>query len=62
MLIFKYSPHYNSIAITEKPSLDGQGKVVLIHSGDRNRLKKRDVAPDDWEWEGKSTETIRKPE
>ena len=50
VLIYTYSPHYNSGSITEPPKLDGNGKVVLRHAGERYRLRKRDVAPDDWYW------------
>jgi hypothetical protein len=48
-MIYKYSPHYNSNSITERPLLNAYKKLVLVHSGQRNRLHKRDVVPDDWE-------------
>jgi hypothetical protein len=37
ILIYKYSPHYNSMAISEPPDL-----------ADFERLKYKDVAPFDW--------------
>lgn len=49
VMIYKYSPHYNSNSITERPLLNGYSKVGVVHSGQRNRLLKRDLAPDDWE-------------
>jgi len=47
-LIYKYSPHYNSNSIVDPPKLDGHNKVSLIHEGNKNRLHRRDVVPDDW--------------
>lgn len=47
IIIHKYSPHYNSSSISELPDLGGLRKVVLLHHGNRNRLRRRDVAPDD---------------
>jgi len=49
IIIYKYSPHYNSNSITERPPLNCHKKVVLVHSGKRHQLHRRDVAPDDWE-------------
>jgi hypothetical protein len=48
ILIHTYSPHYNSNSIADKPRLDGHDKVELLHEGCKNRLRRRDVAPDDW--------------
>ena len=48
VLIHTYAPHYNANSISEPPRLDGHRKVVLRHTGARNRLRRRDVAPDDW--------------
>ncbi len=48
ILIFTYSPHYNSMSISEPPSLDGQRRVILHHAGERNRLRRQDVVPDSW--------------
>ena len=42
ILIYKYSPHYNGIAVSELPSLNGFEKVVLIHRGEKHRLKSQD--------------------
>lgn len=49
LLIYKYSPHYNSSAITERPLLSNLKNVVLVHEGKRNRLQRQDSAPGDWE-------------
>lgn len=49
IMIYTYSPHYNSNLITERPLLNGHKKIVLVHSAKRHRLRRRDVAPDDWE-------------
>ena len=48
VLIYKYSSHYNSNSIADPPRLDGHDKIVLFHEGHKNRLHRRDVAPDDW--------------
>ena len=49
ILIYKYSPHYNSFAIAEAPDLLGFTRVFIEHSGSRGRLEATDVAPRDWE-------------
>jgi hypothetical protein len=49
LLIYKYSPHYNSSSIAERPLFATLKRVVLVHEGQRHRLRRRDVAPDDWE-------------
>jgi hypothetical protein len=46
IIIRKYSPNYNSSNIARKPKLSHE-TVVLLHQGDRKRLRSRDVAPDD---------------
>ncbi len=48
VMIYKYSPNYNSISIADPPDLDGFEEVILVHEGERYRLEERDVAPDDW--------------
>ena len=48
LLIYKYSPNYNSVSISELPSLSPYRQVILEHSGKRHRLHPKDVAPDDW--------------
>jgi hypothetical protein len=48
ILIYKYSPNYNNRNISDPPSLLPHKKVLLIHRGDRNRLKTKDYAPDDF--------------
>lgn len=47
ILIYKYSPNYNSVSISEVPSLSPYRKVILEHSRQRHRLQSRDTAPDD---------------
>jgi hypothetical protein len=49
ILIYTYSPHYNSSLISVRPKLTGQEEVVVAHKGDRGRLRKKDVVPKDWE-------------
>src|ERR1051326_1516535 len=49
LMVYKYSPHYNSSSITERPLLSSLKRIALVHQGQRHRLKRRDVAPDDWE-------------
>ena len=49
LIIYKYSPHYNSVHIAERPLLLALPRVVLRHRGNRHRLQSRDVAPNDWE-------------
>jgi hypothetical protein len=48
ILIYKYSPHYNSAGISEEPSLATFEKVVLIHKGAKHKLRQRDTAPNDY--------------
>lgn len=48
ILIYKYSPHYNSMAISEPPDLSGFDQVEIHHHGKRNCLKAKDVVPRDW--------------
>lgn len=48
ILIHKYSPHYNSMAISEPPDLSGFDTVEIHHRGTRNCLKTKDIAPRDW--------------
>lgn len=51
ILIYKYSPNYNSECLTNEPDLFTQENVRLIHKGDRNRLHKEDIVPRDFrEW------------
>ena len=49
VLIYKYSPNYNSVSISDPPLLDPDQRVILNHSGRRHRLRSQDVAPDDWQ-------------
>jgi len=46
ILIYKYSPHYNNVGISDFPKLSNSAQ--LIHSGKRHRLKKKDNAPEDF--------------
>lgn len=47
ILIYKYSPHYNSFAIAERPTLSYE-RVTVEHQGARGRLRRRDSVPQDW--------------
>ena len=48
ILIYKYSPNYNGRGLGDKPSLAPYKKIRLIHSGEKNKLKLEDTAPDDF--------------
>jgi hypothetical protein len=48
ILIYKYSPNYNSRELTSEPDLSGHENVRLIHAGKSNRLKPVDEAPRDF--------------
>jgi hypothetical protein len=48
IIIYKYSPNYNSRNISDSPSLQGFAKVYLLQEGKKNRLDAKDVAPDDF--------------
>lgn len=48
LLIYKYSPNYNSVSIAEPPSLLPYQQVTLQHQGQSHQLFKTDVGPDDW--------------
>jgi hypothetical protein len=47
ILIYKYSPNYNSLALANKPKLFPHESIRLMHQGKRNRLEKSDNVPDD---------------
>jgi hypothetical protein len=49
ILIYTYSPHYNSSSISVRPKLAGHKEVVIFHKGNLGRLRKKDVVPKDWE-------------
>jgi|WetSurSiteA1Bulk_404760.scaffolds.fasta_scaffold46742_2 hypothetical protein len=49
ILIYKYSPNYNSTGISDEPSLSPFEKVKLSHAGKRHRLEPEDIAPDDYQ-------------
>lgn len=46
IMIYKYSPNYNNVGITEPPKLSYP--VRLIHYGKRHKLKKEDNVPADF--------------
>lgn len=48
LLIYKYSPNYNSVAISDPPQLGRYRCVDLVHRGERHKLAVRDSAPTDW--------------
>lgn len=47
ILIYKYSPHYNSRSLSEQPKLGDHKSVSLCHKGKIGKLDQKDVAPDD---------------
>ncbi|MGA2468769.1 MAG: hypothetical protein ABSH06_31075 [Thermodesulfobacteriota bacterium] len=47
ILIYKYSPNYNTKNIYEKPLLP-QKNIRLIHTGHKSRLHPKDNAPEDY--------------
>lgn len=49
VMIYKYSPNYNSVSISDPPFLEPYRQAVLKHSGRKHRLQAQDVAPKDWE-------------
>jgi len=48
ILIYKYSPHYNSARLQRYPDLAPYKKVQLRHHGSKTRLYSEDNAPDDY--------------
>lgn len=42
ILIYKYSPHYNSFGLTDYPKIHPYTKVILKHEYDRGRLEVQD--------------------
>ena len=49
VLIYKYSPNYNAVSISDPPALGNYRTVEIIHRGQRHKLNWRDSAPSDWE-------------
>jgi hypothetical protein len=48
ILIYKYSPNYNSRNITKKPDILPYEGIRLVHRGEKRRLEDIDNAPDDF--------------
>jgi hypothetical protein len=48
IMIYKYSPNYNSRELTSEPDLSPHENIRLIHSGKKNRLEAVDNAPEDF--------------
>jgi GNAT superfamily N-acetyltransferase len=48
IMIYKYSPNYNNVGITDQPSLAGFEKVSIMHQGEKHKLNGKDTAPDDY--------------
>jgi len=48
ILIYIYSPNYNSRELTEPPILLPYESIRLIHNGERGRLKLQNNAPNDF--------------
>ena len=42
MIIYKYSPNYNSSNICNQPKIDSFRNIILYNKGDKNRLEKVD--------------------
>jgi hypothetical protein len=49
VLIYKYSPNYNSTGISDEPLLSPFKKIKLIHRSKRHQLEPEDIAPDDYQ-------------
>ncbi|HXA15584.1 MAG TPA: hypothetical protein VN380_01225 [Thermoanaerobaculia bacterium] len=48
LLIYKYSPNYNAVAISGPPPLGNFERIDILHEGERHKLHPRDSAPVDW--------------
>lgn len=48
ILIYKYTPNYNSSEIGDEPKLQQHKQIKLIHRGNRHNLKEIDQAPEDY--------------
>lgn len=48
VLIYKYSPNYNSISVSDPPPLGSWNAVELRNKGERHKLHARDLVPRDW--------------
>lgn len=48
VLIYKYTPHYNSARIQKYPKLYQYTEIKLVHKGDKGRLESEDIAPSDY--------------
>ena len=49
ILIYKYSPNYNSEGLTTEPDLSPYDSIRLVHLGEKNRLETEDIAPEDFQ-------------
>jgi len=47
-MIYKYSPNYNSVSVSDPPPLGNDHSVELVHEGNRHKLQRRDSVPSDW--------------
>ena len=48
ILIYKYTPHYNSARLNQYPNLHQYTEIKLVHKGGRGRLEPEDIAPSDY--------------
>jgi hypothetical protein len=48
ILIYKYTPHYNSSRLNQYPNLFSYNEIRLLHIGDIGRLRPEDNAPRDY--------------
>lgn len=44
ILIYKYSPNYNSACLGKLPDIEPYNEIFLLHLGKKHRLKKNDYA------------------
>lgn len=51
VLIYKYTPHYNSVGLWDYPQLKPYTKVKLVHIGGKNKLATEDNVPKDYRYE-----------
>lgn len=48
VLIYKYSPNYNSACLGDLPKIYPYEEVQLVHLGNRNKIHEADSAPKDY--------------
>lgn len=48
ILIYRYTPHYNSARLNQYPNLYQHNEIKLLHKGNMGRLSSEDNAPRDY--------------